>query len=383
MTNTFRLGRIAGVPIGLSWTWIPVFAFFVWSLAVSVFPLTDPGLARGTYVAMAAVASLLFFASILLHELGHALSARREGVEIVSITVWLLGGIARFRGRFPSADAELRIAIAGPLVTAALAASFVALAVLTHLGGALDGVLAWLGFVNLLLLAVNLLPALPLDGGRIFRAALWRRRGDLIWATRLAAATGVGIGGLLIAAGILIAFTAGTFSGAWLAVIGVFVLGAARNEARLVSLQDALEGFVVSDLMTPDPTVSQAEQNLGEFMATTGADAAEASYPVLDGLRPIGILPSPRQFAGHASTTLRVRDRMVRLDDVPSLAADEPAADAIRAMVEAEAENALVMDDGRLAGIVSSRDVNEALKVGARRPRTMRRARRPAPDGHR
>ena len=383
MTNTFRLGRIAGVPIGLSWTWIPVFGFFVWSLAVSVFPLTDPGLARGTYVAMAAVASLLFFASVLLHELGHALSARREGVEIVSITVWLLGGIARFRGRFPSADAEFRIAIAGPLVTAALAASFVALAVLTHLGAALDGVLAWLGFVNLLLLAVNLLPALPLDGGRIFRAALWRRRGDLIWATRLAAATGVGIGGLLIAAGILIAFTAGAFSGAWLAVIGVFVLGAARDEARLVALQDALEGFVVADLMTPDPTVSQAEQNLGEFMATTGADASEASYPVLDGLRPIGILPSPRQFAGHALTTLRVRDRMVRLDDVPSLAADEPAADAIRAMVEAEAQNALVMDDGRLAGIVSSRDVNEALKVGARRPRTMRRARRPAPGGHR
>ena len=372
MNNTFRLGRIAGVPIGLSWTWIPVFGLFVWSLAVSVFPSTDPGMARGTYVAMAVAAALLFFGSILLHELGHALSARREGVAIVSITLWLLGGVARFRGRFPSAGAEFRIAIAGPLVTAALAASFGALAVLTHLGGALDGVLVWLGFVNLLLLVFNLLPALPLDGGRIFRAALWRMRGDLAWATRIAAATGVGIGGLLIAAGIPMAFTTSTFSGAWLAVIGVFVLGAALNEARLVSLQGALEGFVVADLMAPHPTVSQAEQNLDEFMATTAADASSTSYPVLEGLRPVGILPSPRRFAGHARTTLRVRDRMVRLDDVPSLAADEPAADAIRAMVEADADNALVMDEGRLAGIVSSRDINDALKVGARRLRTMR-----------
>ena len=267
MRSTFRLGRIAGVPIGLSWTWIPVLGLFVWSLAASVFPSTNPGLGSGTYVTMAVAAAILFFGSLLLHELGHALRARREGVEIVSITLWLLGGVARFRGRFPSAGAEFRIAIAGPLVTAGLAASFIALAVLTHLGAALDGVFAWLGYVNLLLLAFNLLPALPLDGGRILRSALWQARGDLSWATRIAAATGIGIGGLMIAAGILTAFTTGAFSGLWLALIGWFVLQGARYEAQLVSLQGALEGFVVADLMTPHPIVSQAEQTLRDFMA--------------------------------------------------------------------------------------------------------------------
>lgn len=367
MRSTFRLGRIAGVPIGLSWTWIPVFGLVVWYLAASVFPSTNPGLGGGTYVVMAVAAALLFFGSLLLHELGHTLRARREGVEIESITLWLLGGVARFRGGFPSAGAEFRTAVAGPLVTAGLAASFIAVAVLTHLGAALDGLVAWLGYVNLLLLVFNLLPALPLDGGRIFRSALWQARGDHSCATRIAAATGIGIGGLLIAAGILTAFTAGAFGGLWLALIGWFVLSSARHEARLVSLQGALRGFVVSDLMTPHPIVSHAEQTLRDFMAEIPEDDPSVAYPVLDGLRPVGILPSPRNVSGGASTTLRVRDRMVRLDRVPLLAVDEPAPDAILAMIEANAGSALVMDDGHLAGIVCSRDITEALKVGARR----------------
>jgi Zn-dependent protease/predicted transcriptional regulator len=379
MRSTFRLGRIAGVPIGLSWTWIPVFGLFVWSLAASVFPSTNPGLGSGTYVTMAVAAAILFFGSLLLHELGHALRARREGVEIVSITLWLLGGVARFRGRFPSAGAEFRIAIAGPLVTAGLAASFIALAVLTHLGAALDGVFAWLGYVNLLLLVFNLLPALPLDGGRILRSALWRARGDLSWATRIAAATGIGIGGLMIGAGILTAFTAGAFSGLWLALIGWFVLHGARYEAQLVSLQGALEGFVVADLMTPHPIVSRAEQTLRDFMAEIPEGDRSDAYPVLDGLRPVGILPSPRTASGHALTELRVRDRMVQLDRVPLLTVDEPAPDAILAMIEANAGSALVIDDGHLAGIVSSRDIIDALKVGTRRQPPIR-TRAPDPD---
>ena len=372
MNTTLRLGRIAGVPIGFSWTWLPVFGLFVWSLAASVFPSTNPGLGGGTYVAMAVAAALLFFGSLLLHELGHALRARREGVEIVSITLWLLGGVARFRGRFPSAGAEFRIAIAGPLVTAGLAGSFIALALLTHLGAALDGIVAWLGYVNLLLLVFNLLPALPLDGGRILRSALWGARGDLAWATRIAAAAGIGIGGLLIAAGILIALGVSAFSGLWLALIGWFVLGGARREAQLVSLQASLEGFVVSDLMTPNPLVSRAEQTLSDFMAEIPADDPSEAFPVLDGLRPVGVLPSPRNVSGHAWATEQVRDRMVHLDRVPLLTLDEPAPDAILAMIEAGAGSALVLDHGHLAGIVSSHDITEALKVGARRPLTGR-----------
>lgn len=370
MNTNLRLGRIAGIPIGLSWTWIPVFGLFVWSLAANVFPSTNPGLGAGTYAVMAVAASLLFFGSLLLHELGHALQARRAGVEIEGITLWLLGGVARFRGRFPSAGAEFRIAIAGPLVTAGLAAAFIGLAALTHLGSALDGVFAWLGYINLLLLVFNLVPALPLDGGRIFRSAIWRMTGDLARATRIAAAVGIAIGGLMIAAGGVSALAASTYSGLWLAFVGWFVLTAARYELRLVSLQDALKGFVVADLMAHHPIVSQANQTLRDFMAGVPRDNPSAAYPVLDGLQPVGILPSPQRRARSGAgewSTLRVRDRMVRLDRVPLLSPDEPAPEALAAMVDAHANDALVMDDGHLAGIVSSQDIADALRVGARR----------------
>ena len=319
---------------------------------------------------MAVAAALLFFASLLLHELGHALRARRDGVEIDGITLWLLGGVARFRGGFPSAGAEFRIAVAGPLVTAGLAASFIALALLTHVGSAIDGVLAWLGYINLLLLVFNLVPAFPLDGGRIFRSVLWRVKDDHAWATRIAATVGIGIGALMIAVGTVTVFMASGYSGVWLALIGWFILSAARAELQVVSIQDALEGFVVADLMHHHPIVSQADQTIRDFMAEVPADDPPAAYPVLDGLRPVGILPSAHGLTrngGGVATTVRVRDRMVRLDQMPLLTPDEPAPEAMLAMVDANAESALVMDDGHLAGIVSSRDIAEALKLGARR----------------
>jgi Zn-dependent protease len=235
VNSTFPLGRIAGIPIGINWTWLVVFAFFVWSLASSVFPDTNPGLSRAAYAGMAIAAALPFFGSLLLHELGHALQARREGVQIDGITLWLFGGVARLRGTFPSAGAEFRIAIAGPIVTALLAGLFVGLAVLTHFGDAFDAVFAWLGYINLLLLAFNLLPALPLDGGRIFRSALWRLRHDFVWATRFAARVGQAFAVLMMVGGVAILFTSTVSSGLWFVLLGWFLLGAAGAEARSVT----------------------------------------------------------------------------------------------------------------------------------------------------
>ena len=294
MNDTFRLGRIAGIPVGLNWTWLFVVALFVWSLAAAVFPSTNPGLGTATYVVMGVVSVLLFFGSLLLHELGHALQARRDGVEIDGITLWLFGGVSRFRGMFPSAGAEFRIAIAGPLVTAVLTAVFLGLAALTHFQPAVDAVFTWVGYINLLLLGFNLLPALPLDGGRVFRATLWRIRGDLAWATRIAAGIGSGIGGVMIAAGVITLFAYDAFTGVWLALIGWIVLGAAGSEARLVSLRDALDGLVVADLTRLHPIVAQADQTVRDFMAEIPWEDDSRAYPVLDGLRPVGLLPSRR-----------------------------------------------------------------------------------------
>jgi Zn-dependent protease len=163
MNGNFTLGRVGGIELRINWSWLVVFALIVWSLAAGVFPSQNPGLSDGGYAAMAVAAAFLFFASLLLHELGHARQALREGMEIDGITLWLFGGVAQFKGSFPSAGAEFRIAIAGPLVSLGLGVGFVLLA-LAGLPSAVDGVVAWLGYINLALLVFNLIPALPLDG---------------------------------------------------------------------------------------------------------------------------------------------------------------------------------------------------------------------------
>ncbi|MGH3113069.1 MAG: site-2 protease family protein, partial [Gaiellaceae bacterium] len=202
MRDSFTIGRIAGISVGVNWSWLIVFALIAWTLAVSIFPSTNPGLADGAYVAMAIVAALLFFTSLLLHEYGHALQARRDGMEIEGITLWLFGGVAKFRGMFPSAGAEFRIAIAGPLVSLVLGLLFLGVPMLLGLPATVDGVVFWLGSINIALLVFNLLPALPLDGGRILRSILWYARGEFASATRLAAGIGRGFGYLFVAAGV-------------------------------------------------------------------------------------------------------------------------------------------------------------------------------------
>jgi Zn-dependent protease/CBS domain-containing protein len=367
---TIQLGRIAGIRIGLNWSWLVVFALIVWSLAAAVFPSQNPGFSDGEYIALAVAAALLFFVSLLLHELGHALQARREGMEIEGINLWLFGGVAQFKGSFPGAGAEFRVAIAGPLVSLALGILFVGLAALAGLPNALDGVAAWLGYTNLILLAFNLLPALPLDGGRVLHAALWYLRGDLAWATRVASAAGRGFGFLFIALGLGMLIFQGTFSGAWLAFVGWFLLQAATAEARYIATEQALEGVRVRDLMIEEPITVRAEMSLGQFMDEVAWSQRYTTYPVMDGGRPIGLLAfrSVARVPRDEWDTRRVRDVMIGRDDVPLLAEDEPAIDALAELSESTINRGLIVDDGRLIGLLSITDLLRALEV--RRPST-------------
>ena len=360
---TFSLGRLAGVEIGINWSWAIVFALIVWSLDAAVFPDQNPGLAKGAYAGMALVAALLFFASLLLHELGHAVQARREGVEIEGITLWLFGGVARFKGEFPSAGAELRIAIAGPLVTLVLGSAFVALAVLARLPEAVDGVAAWLGYINLFLLAFNLLPALPLDGGRVLRAALWGAKRDFAWATVIAADIGRGFAYLMIGGGLLLFIVQGAFSGAWLAFLGWFLLGAAGIEARHLAVRQALAGLKVGQLMIPDPVTADPDQTLGEFMDGVAGVARYTAYPVVRDGEVLGVLPLRRVLETPRGEwdERRVRECMLQRDEVPLLRQDEDALEGFEELAEGDLHRGLVLEDGHLAGFVSITDIARLL----------------------
>jgi Zn-dependent protease len=366
MHATLRLGRIAGVEIGVNWTWLFIVALLAWSLAAQVFPDANPGLSDGTYVAMALVAVPVFFACLLLHELGHAVQARREGMTIEGITLWLFGGVARFRGLFPAAGSEFRVAIAGPLVSLALGAVMLAAAILLPLPAAVDGVVHWLGYINLVLLVFNMLPALPLDGGRVLHSILWARKGDLGAATEAASALGRGFGRFLIAGGVLLAILGGGVGGLWLALIGWFLLGAAEAERQGIALHQALTGLTVGDLMVRRPVTVQAEMPLDRFMDEVFMTHRHTVFPVLDGTRPVGLI-SFRAVAELPQAQWpyeRVRDRMVPLARAPVFAPGADLEDAAGTLLSSRLGRGAVVEDGHLAGLLSGTDVMRLLDPG-------------------
>jgi Zn-dependent protease/CBS domain-containing protein len=374
---TISLGRIAGIPVGLNWSILVIVALITWSLSSVVFPEAAPDLGTGAHVAMGVAGALIFFGSILLHELGHAVQARREGVEIEGITLWLFGGVARFRGMFPSAGAEFRIAIAGPLVTLVLGVLFVAVAPIPALPTAVAEVAAWLGVINLVILVFNLLPAFPLDGGRLLRAAIWSRSGDFARATEQAAAAGRVIAFGLIGLGVLAFITLGAFGGAWLALIGWFLLMAASAESRAMLAREALQGLRVADVMSIDPVTSRPELTLGRFMDDIVWNSRFTTYPVVDDGRPVGLIPFrkvaqvPRGEWDHRT----VADHMLPLADLVVVDGADPLPDAALRVYETETGRALVIDDGRLVGLLSISDIARTLELRGFRTRVQEPAR--------
>jgi Zn-dependent protease/CBS domain-containing protein len=374
MNPTFEVGRIAGIRIGINWSWLVVFALIAWSLATAVFPDQNPGLSDGTYVAMAVVAAVVFFVSLTAHELGHALQARRDGMEIDGITLWLFGGVARFRGMFPSAGAEFRIAVAGPAVSLVLGVAFLLASRLSGLPEALDGVLFWLGTINLILLVFNLLPALPLDGGRVLRSVIWWLRGDFASATRISASIGRGFGFAFIAGGIGMAIFADAVGGLWLAFIGWFLLSAASSEARFLAVRDALGGLRVRDLMVRDPATVPAELSLGRFMDDVVWAERYTTYPVVEDGQAVGLLPFRRvaEVPRREWDDRPVRECMVPRDEVTLLEEDEPLVDALAELSEGIGRGLVVDPGGRLIGFLSITDLARALEMGGIRRRRKR-----------
>ncbi len=364
MGTRISLGRIAGVEVGFTWSFLVILGLFVVSLAAGVFPSSNPGLGTATYIAMGVVATVLFFVSLLLHELAHSVQARREGMQVSGITLWLLGGVSSFNGMFRSAGAEFRIAVAGPLVTLVIGAIMVVLGYAIALPSAIDGVVVWLGLTNLLVLVFNLLPAFPLDGGRILRSALWGLRGDLGWATRVAGAVSRALGALMIAVG-LVTFLFYGFGGLWLALIGWFVMSAGTAEARFVEIREVLAGLSVSDAMTRDPITVRSNLTLQEFVDGVLAAHRHAAYPVMEGGAVVGVFAARDLDAVPQATwpTVRMNARMQPLAQVVTVSERDELPDAFMSLLGTDLRRALVLRDSRLTGILSMSDVERLVEA--------------------
>ena len=367
MESSFRLFRVRGIEIGANWSWLLFLAYFVYVLSESVFPATYPNLGRTSYLAMAVVAAVVFFGTLLLHELGHAFRAIKEGMEIDGITLWFFGGVARFKGMFPSAGAEFRIAIAGPLVTVVCLVVFiVATWGLEQLDapGQIVGVTDYLAWINGILLGFNMIPALPLDGGRVLRSWLWYRQRNFAVATASAAKAGRAFGGVLVGVGLLGLFTGAGVSSLPFALVGWFLMQAARAEASFAQVRQALDGLYVRDVMTPAPETVAPDTSIEDFIEELAHARGHSTYPVIESGKLIGLvsLRLAVQVSGAERAQRTVRDVMVPLERVPTISPQAEVSEAIEA-IQGGPGRAVVVADDRVVGILSGSDIARAIEI--------------------
>ena len=370
MDQNIRLGRIAGVPVGINWSILIIFWLLAWELADLVLPGYHPHESRAIYWIVGIAATALFFASLLAHEVSHAIVARRNGIGVRRITLWLFGGVSELESEALTPGADFRIAVVGPLTSFVLAGVYGLLAFLLPQGGGAEAVvvsaLGWLAWINLFLGAFNLIPAAPLDGGRVLRAALWHRGGDRVRAATTAARTGQAFGYALIVLGVL-EFLAVGLVGLWFVFLGWFLLAAARGEESSAVMRDSLADVHVRDLMTPHPTTFSSEMTVGELLETELHRHRFGSYPLVapDG-RLVGLTTMNRIRhvpAGRRPAT-RLIDVACPLSEVPVGSPGEPIPDLLLRMQASPDGRAFVVDEGgHLVGILSPTDIARFVQL--------------------
>lgn len=367
MEQSFRIGRVAGIEIGANWSVAVIFWLITWGLAENVLPADAPGYATATYWAAATVGGTAFFCCLLAHELAHALVARRSGMAVEGITLWLFGGVSKLGGEAPDPETELRIALVGPGTSLGLGAGLAVVAAATSpLNDLLTSTLVWLAVVNLVLGVFNLVPAFPLDGGRVLRAALWRRHGDLRRATRTAVSAGRGFGYFLIAVGLLGATSGGGVGSVWLIFLGWFVLLAARAEGAASATHSLLADVRVRDVMSRDPVSVPADLNVDDLLHGYVLRSRHSSYPVLDASgRPVGLvtLHGIRGVAAPYRSVTPVSAIAHPVGEVPTVSSGDLLLDALAHVDDRAGGRALVVDDGLLVGILTATDVQRCLQL--------------------
>jgi Zn-dependent protease/predicted transcriptional regulator len=369
MGDDVRLGRIAGVAVGASWSLLVILALITWILGSEVLPGAAPDAHPVAYWAVAAVTAIAFLASLLAHELAHSVVARGRGIEVEGITLWMFGGMSRLKGEAPDARTEERMALAGPLASLALGAAMTVLAVLlagAHAPDVVAAAIAWLGLMNGMLAVFNLLPAYPLDGGRVLRAIIWRRTGDLRRATAAATTIGIRFGYGLMALGAVTAVAGAGLGGIWLALLGWIVLNAARAEQAGFELRHLLRGVRVADVMTPDPVTAPADVTVEALVRHYVGLYRCSAFPVVraDGSA-VGLvtLSRLREVPARMRTTLTAGEVATPMERVVTAQPDDLVVDLLARFTVGSGRRALVIDDGAPVGIVTASDVERALEM--------------------
>ena len=372
MPASIRLGRVGGIPIGLHYSWFIIATLITLSLAAE-FNRTQPDWPTSIIWVIAVLTALLFFVTLLAHELAHALVARTQRLPVHSITLFALGGVAQIEKDATSARTEFVVAVVGPITSLVIGFSCIGVAwslgwsVRGGTGGPMSAVLGWLGSINVVLALFNLIPGYPLDGGRLLRALLWRIYDDVDRATRNAARIGQAVGAIFIGWGLLQFFAGAGFDGLWLAFIGWFLLTAAQASYAQVTIAETLRGVRVRDLMRDDCVTVGADVNLQSLVHDLLLRTGRRCIVVKRDSRVLGLV-TPNEVRGVGRDRwqqVTAGDVMRPLDQLKTVGLDTPATEAFTTMAREDVNQLPVVTDGRLEGIVTRGHILQLLQSRA------------------
>ena len=362
----FEVGRVFGFRIRIDASWFLVFALVIWTFSQHEFPRQLPGYSTPVYYTMGVIGGVLFFLSVLLHELAHSVMARARGIEVEGITLFIFGGVAQTRMEAQRALDEFLLTIVGPLMSVALAGVFYLVSQASgELGWAapIATVASFLALLNFVLAVFNMVPAFPLDGGRIFRSAVWAATGNLEKATRWATWGGRLFGYLLIAFGVLQLFYGYMLAGLWSAFIGWFVSNAASSSYRQFAVRQILSKVPAASIMVRNPVVIGPETTVKELIDRYLIRGGDSAYPVVSNggvLGLVGVNEVSRIPEAMRSTTT-VGAVMRSASEVPVVRGTETL-DRVVGRLDSDEEHVLVVEDGRFVGVLGLGDIGGWVK---------------------
>ena len=376
MRQTIRIGTFYGIAVGVNWSVVVILALFSWEVAVYVLP-THSGHADAADWIAGVIGAVVLLGSLLAHEVSHALVARHNGVRVRSITLFVFGGVAQLEGEAHTPGADFRIAAVGPGVSLLLAALFGAAKMVVVAAGGHGlavSLLSWLWEINLLLAIFNLIPAAPLDGGRILRAGLWRRSGDHFRASVTASRAGRVLAIVLIVLGVLTFVSTGSAIGLWPALIGLFVYSAARGEEQYALVQGAMVNLTVGQVMSPALPSVPSRTTVADMASFLWLYHGDIAAVIDDSGRLAGVVTAravngvPRERR-PATTSNEI---VIPLSAIPVARPEEPMSTLLERMAAKDGHPALVLDaNNRVSGTVSHSDVQRAAAFSAgRQPQT-------------
>jgi Zn-dependent protease/CBS domain-containing protein len=365
MLSSFKIGRIAGIDIGVHWSWIFIFALITWSFAGGILEEFFPEWSAAQRWSVGLVVAIIFFSSILLHELSHSLVAKARGIPVSGITLFVFGGVSNLGREAQSASEEFQIAIVGPLTSLAIGAAFAILwATLQGPAPEVAAIAGYLAFINGIIAAFNMLPGFPLDGGRVFRSIVWARNRNLLRATRTAARTGEIVAYLLMAGGAL-QFFWNPIGGVWMFLIGMFLRNASTASYEQMVLQTALAGVSVRELARRDYTTVPPDMTVAHVVSEYMLTGRGRCYPVVAGDELLGLftLTDAQRLDRSQWETTTVYRAMTPVERLRSAGPDEDAMRVLQIMGESDVNQVPVMEGRLLTGIVTRADVLRLIQV--------------------